>query len=173
MFPSRAQRKGINRGGTWLVGRRGRPAQRVNHNSDDALTPQAVRTRRPQPAGRRREAENGAGHEAAGSAAEAQPGLQTGLDEEAVRAGKGKVRRAAPPLLTFLYLRVRSGPQSRITITGNEMSCTPKVCCNNCGKRFSGGLTHIKKHILGIGLLPCATSSEEFVALKGARSRNR
>ena len=53
-----------------------------------------------------------------------------------------------------------------VTIIGNNLSQTPQVQCNGCGKQFSAGPTRPKAHISGSGgIAECTDTSSARLAL--------
>ena len=54
-----------------------------------------------------------------------------------------------------------------VTVMGKEMTTSPEVRCNNCGKNFSGGVTRIAEHITGKGvIMRCPCDNAAFLQLK-------
>ena len=61
----------------------------------------------------------------------------------------------------------REGPVWGSVTVVQEHATTPSVECKNCSKKFCGGSTRIREHIIGTGVIeccPCVTDS--FLDLK-------
>ena len=54
-----------------------------------------------------------------------------------------------------------------VTVMGKEMTTSPEVRCNNCGKDFCGGVTRLAEHITGKGvIMRCPCDKAAFLQLK-------
>ena len=79
---------------------------------------------------------------------ETAPRRSTGLAAQEPHTGGNKTRKAATSVPE------RKGPVwNTVKVIGDEMSLTPKVQCLNCPKIFSGGVSRIKDHITGVGVI--------------------
>lgn len=75
--------------------------------------------------------------------------------------GKSGVKKKSIPTRTGLLWT------EGVKVMGNEKSNTPSVLCLWCGKQFSGGITRIREHFLGGGVISvCACEKDDFCVFK-------